>query len=83
MMGEHVDCGVVHKTLTKLYFQFLSDRLGYDRGDSFPSDFELNLVQNRKENCHHDHIPLNLEGNGNIVFSVQSNITKSRSLILT
>ena len=28
------------------------------------------LFQNRKENCHHDHIPLNLTGNGNIVFSV-------------
>ena len=31
---------------------------------------ELHLVQNRKENCHHDHIPINLKGNGNIVFSV-------------
>ena len=26
--------------------------------------------ENRKENCHHDHIPLNEKGNGNIVFSV-------------
>ena len=48
--------------------------MGYDRGDSFPFDFKSNgvpLVQNRKENCHHDHIPLNLKGIGNIVFSVQ------------
>ena len=30
---------------------------------------EIYLVQNRKENCHHDHITLNLKGNGNIVFS--------------
>ena len=26
--------------------------------------------QNRKENCHYDHIPFNVKGNGNIVFSV-------------
>ena len=31
---------------------------------------EFHLVQNRKENCHHDHIPFNFKGNGNIVFSV-------------
>ena len=24
------------------------------------------------ENCHHDHIPFNVKGNGNIVFSVYS-----------
>ena len=48
--------------------------MGYDRGDSFPFDFEPNIIQfgseNRKENCHHDHIPFNLKGNGNIDFSV-------------
>ena len=31
---------------------------------------EVCLVQIRKENCHHDHIPFNVKGNGNIVFSV-------------
>ena len=31
---------------------------------------EFHLVQNWKENCHHDHIPFNVKGNGNIVFSV-------------
>ena len=39
--------------------------MGYDRGDSFPFDFlnqmEFQLVQNRKENCHQDHIPINLK----------------------
>ena len=30
----------------------------------------IHLVQNQKENCHHDHIPLNVKVNGNIVFSV-------------
>ena len=47
--------------------------MGYGRDDSFTFDFEPNgnhLVQNRKENCHHDHIPFKVKGNGNIVFSV-------------
>ena len=46
----------------------------YDRGDSFPLDFEPNGIpfgsENRTENCHHDYIPSNVKGNGNIVFSV-------------
>ena len=49
--------------------------MGYDRGDSFPFDFEPNGnpfgSENRKENCHHDHIPFNVKGNANIVFSVR------------
>ena len=32
---------------------------------------EFHLIQNQKQNCHHDHIPFNLKGNGNIVFSVK------------
>ena len=48
--------------------------MGYDCGDSFLFDFGPNEIQfgseNRKENCHHDHIPFNVKGNGNIVFSV-------------
>ena len=48
--------------------------MGHDCGDSFPLDFEPNGYpfgpENRKENCLHDHIPFNLKGNGNIVFSV-------------
>ena len=55
--------------------------MGYDRGDGFPFDFEPNGIpfgsENRKENCHHDHIPFNVKGNGNIVFSVQSNATQN------
>ena len=31
---------------------------------------EFNLVQNLKENCHHDHMSFSVKGNGNIVFSV-------------
>ena len=34
------------------------------------NQIEFHLVQNRKESCHHDHIPFNLKGNGNKVFSV-------------
>ena len=55
--------------------------MGYDRGDSFPCDFqnqmEFHLVQkNRKENCHHDHTSFNVKGNENIVFSVYMNYMK-------
>ena len=45
--------------------------MGYDRGDSCPFDFEPNGIpfgSNREENCHHDHIPINMKGNGNIVY---------------
>ena len=49
--------------------------MGYDRSDSFPFDFEPNGIpfgsENRKENSHHEHIPLNLEGNEILVFSVK------------
>ena len=49
--------------------------MGYDRGDCFPFDFlnqmDFHLAQNRKENCHHNHIPFIVKENGNIVFSVQ------------
>ena len=47
--------------------------MGYDREDSLPFDFEPNEIpfgSSRKENCDHDHIPFNLKGNGNIIFSV-------------
>ena len=37
---------------------------------SILNQIEINLVQNRKENCHHDNIPFNLRGNGILVFSV-------------
>ena len=39
---------------------------------SILNQMEFNLVQNRKENCHRDHIPFNVKGIGNIVFSVYS-----------
>ena len=48
--------------------------MGYDRDDSFPFDFEPNGIpfgsENRKENCHQDHISFNLKVIGSIVFSV-------------
>ena len=51
--------------------------MGYGRDDSFSFDFEPNGIpfgsENRKENCHHDHIPFNVKGIGNIVFSVYKN----------
>ena len=33
------------------------------------NQIEFCLVQNRTENCYHDHIPFNVTGNQNIVFS--------------
>ena len=59
-------------SLRKLGFHFLPHWMGYDCGDSFPVDFEPNGIpfgsENRQENCHHDHIPFNVKGKGNIVF---------------
>ena len=45
---------------------------------------EFNLVQNRKENFHHDHIPFNLKGNGILVFQckqLQRRTTKSETRV--
>ena len=64
-------------TLRKLVFDFLSNWMGYDRGDSLHFDF-LNQMEYsiwfRKSKgilSPHDHIPFNLEGNGNIVLWVR------------
>ena len=37
---------------------------------SIVNQMEFHLVQNRKENCQHDHISFNVKGNGDIVFSM-------------
>ena len=48
--------------------------MGYDRSESFPFDSEPNGIsfgsENLKGNCLYDHIPFNVKGNGNKVFSV-------------
>ena len=48
--------------LIKLYFHFLSNWMGYDRGDSFPFSIlnwlEFRLAYNQNKNCDHIHIPL-------------------------
>ena len=56
-------------TLRKLYFHFLSNWMGYDRGDSFPFNFESNGIPFDIQ------IPFNLKGNGIIVFSVYRMVT--------
>ena len=38
------------------------------------NQMDFNLVQNQLENCHHDHIPFNVKGSGNIVFSVHQQL---------
>ena len=48
------------------------------------NQMEFHLVQNRKKICHHDHIPFNVKGNMNLLFSVQNrseNIFLSPNLI--
>ena len=39
---------------------------------------EFHLIQNRKEKCHLDHIPFNVKGNGNIVFSIDRKTATDR-----
>ena len=41
---------------------------------SILSQMEFHLVQKRKENCHHDHIPFNMKGIGSIVLSVWADL---------
>jgi len=43
---------------------------------SILNQMEFHLVQNRKENCHYDHIPFNVKGNGILVFSVHAEVAK-------
>ena len=40
------------------------------------NQMEFHLVQNRKENCHHNHIPFNVKGNRNIVLSMYTCIVR-------
>ena len=56
-------------TLRKLLFYFLSNWMGYDRGDSF------HLVQNREENCDyefecHKTVTIQFEGKWNTKFLI-------------
>ena len=44
---------------------------------SILNQMEIHLVQNRKENCPHDHTPVNVKGIGSIVVSVQNLIMSS------
>ena len=37
---------------------------------SILNQMAFHLVQNRQKNCHHDYFPINVKGNGNIVFWV-------------
>ena len=63
----------VYTTLRKLYvfisFQFEWHMIVVTVFLSILNQMEFHLVQNRKENCQHDHIPFNVKGNGNRVLS--------------
>ena len=39
---------------------------------SILNQMEFHLVQDRMENCHHDHIPFNVKGNGDTIFSLHN-----------
>ena len=51
-----------------IYFQIEWDMIVVTVYLSFLNQMDFHLVQNWKENCHHDHIPFNMKGNGNIYF---------------
>ena len=61
--------------LRKLVFHFLSNLMGYDRGDSFPFDFEpdgISFDSRSKGKPSSRSYPIQCESKrGNIVFSVQ------------
>ena len=66
---------VLFSILRKLDIYFLSNWMGYDRGDSVPLNFEPNGnpfgSENRKKNSHYDHIKFNLKVNKSLDFSVK------------
>ena len=56
-------------TLKKLYFLFFQiewDMIVVTVFLPILNQMEFHLVENRQENCHHDHIPFSLKGNGNL-----------------
>ena len=57
-------------TLRKLYFPFLPHWMGYDRGDSFPFNFEPKGIPFGSKSKENGSYPFNVKGNANIVFSV-------------
>ena len=50
---------------------------------SILNQIDLHLVQNQKNNCHHDHIPFNVKGNGTLDFSVYSDHASDRLAFLS
>jgi len=58
------------KTICSISFQIEWDLIVVSVFLSILNQIEFHLVQNRKENCHHDHIPFNLKENRIRVFSV-------------
>ena len=55
---------------TSIFFHIEWDIIAVTVFLSILKQMEFHLVQNRKEYCHHGHIPFNVKGNGNIIFSV-------------
>ena len=70
------------KTIVSISFHIEWDMVVVTVFLSILTQMEFHLVQNRKENCHHDHIPFNLKGNRNIVFSVYTQLYHLSSPVL-
>jgi len=65
-----------------IFFQIEWDMIVVTVFLSILNQMEFNLVQNRKENWHHDQIPFNLKGNGTYSFlSVSLNNPIHRKLV--
>ena len=60
----------IWENLISISFQIEWDMIVVTVFLSILNQLDFHLVQNIKENCHHDYILFNMKGNGNIIFSV-------------
>ena len=80
-MARTNDIWLWFSTLRELYFHFLSHLMGYDRGDSFPFDFEPNgilFVSKSKGKLSPRSYPIQCERKWNTSFSVYRHINLAR-----
>ena len=68
---DHTETTLHWKNYISNSFQFEWDMMVVTVFFSILNQMEFHLIQNWKENCHHNHIPFNVKVIGNIVFSVQ------------
>ena len=71
VLSYQITCLMHWENMYSISFQIEWDMVVVTAFFSILNQMEFHLVQNRKENCHHDHIPFNLKGNRIRVSSVQ------------